>query len=180
MEQKYTWETRNWYWKAFSALNKISLHNKAKVKGLSLSEINKAAGWKETSTFRRFYNELIFKTFVTYLLCKPNLFDIFNIYYVYSWNIFSVFSNHFNVCWFCYFKNPVYFEMDWVRYCKGEFPNHTSTVCDGWLKFSWAIYLTQTMKRNMPHPKCNVVPSASHSNTPDRIELMLLFIVWVR
>ena len=37
-----------------------------KIKGLSLSEINKAAGWKETSTFRRilnFYDKAIFKTF---------------------------------------------------------------------------------------------------------------------
>ena len=38
--------------------------SKAKIKGLSLSEINKAvAGWKETSTFRRFYDKSIFKTF---------------------------------------------------------------------------------------------------------------------
>ena len=46
---------------------------------------------------------------------------------------FSVFlSNHItNVCQFCCFKNPVYFEMDWVRYCEGEFPNHTNTACDG-------------------------------------------------
>ena len=28
-----------------------------------VSEINKAAGWKETSTFRRFYYKPIFKTF---------------------------------------------------------------------------------------------------------------------
>ena len=26
-------------------------------------------------------------------------------------------------------QNPVYFEMDWIRYCEGEFPNHTNTVC---------------------------------------------------
>ena len=37
--------------------------SKAKIKGLSLSEINKAAGWKETSAFRRFYDKPIFKTF---------------------------------------------------------------------------------------------------------------------
>ena len=37
--------------------------SKAKIKGLSFSEINKAAGWKETSTFRRFYGKPIFKTF---------------------------------------------------------------------------------------------------------------------
>ena len=37
--------------------------SKAKIKGLSLSEINKAAGWKETSTFTRFYDNAIFKTF---------------------------------------------------------------------------------------------------------------------
>ena len=37
--------------------------SKAKIKGLSLSEINKAEGWKETSTFRRFYDKPIFKTF---------------------------------------------------------------------------------------------------------------------
>ena len=37
-----------------------------KIKGLSLSKINKAAGWKETSTFRpilNFYDKAIFKTF---------------------------------------------------------------------------------------------------------------------
>ena len=37
--------------------------SKIKIKGLSLSEINKASGWKETSTFRRFYDKPIFKTF---------------------------------------------------------------------------------------------------------------------
>ena len=37
--------------------------SKAKIKGLTLSEINKAAGWKETSTFRPFYDKPIFKTF---------------------------------------------------------------------------------------------------------------------
>ena len=37
--------------------------SKAKIKGQSLSEINKAAGWKETSTFRRFYDKPVFKTF---------------------------------------------------------------------------------------------------------------------
>ena len=37
--------------------------SKAKIKGLSMSEINKAAGWKETSTFRRIYDKPIFKTF---------------------------------------------------------------------------------------------------------------------
>ena len=37
--------------------------SKAKIKGLSLSKINKAAGWKETSTFRRFHDKPIFKTF---------------------------------------------------------------------------------------------------------------------
>ena len=36
---------------------------KAKIKGLSLSEINKAVGWKETSSFRRFYDKPIFKIF---------------------------------------------------------------------------------------------------------------------
>ena len=36
---------------------------KAKIKGLSFSEINKAAGWKQTSTFRRFYDKPIYKTF---------------------------------------------------------------------------------------------------------------------
>ena len=35
--------------------------SKAKVKGVSLTEINKAAGWKETS--RRFYDKPILKTF---------------------------------------------------------------------------------------------------------------------
>ena len=28
-----------------------------------MSEMNKAAGWKEISTFRRFYDKPIFKTF---------------------------------------------------------------------------------------------------------------------
>ena len=37
--------------------------SKAKVKGVSLTEINKAAGWKETSTFGRFYDKPILKTF---------------------------------------------------------------------------------------------------------------------
>ena len=37
--------------------------SKAKIKGLPLSEMNKAAGWKEISTFRGFYNKPIFKTF---------------------------------------------------------------------------------------------------------------------
>ena len=37
--------------------------SKAKIKRLSLSEINKAADWKETSTFRRFYDKSKFKTF---------------------------------------------------------------------------------------------------------------------
>ena len=37
--------------------------SKAKIKGLSLSEINKAIGWKEASAFRRFYDKRIFKTF---------------------------------------------------------------------------------------------------------------------
>ena len=37
--------------------------SKAKIKGLSLSEINKAAGWKETSTFRHFYDKKMFKIF---------------------------------------------------------------------------------------------------------------------
>ena len=37
--------------------------SKAKIKGVSLTEINKAAGWKETSTFRRFYDKPILKTF---------------------------------------------------------------------------------------------------------------------
>ena len=35
----------------------------AKIKGLSLSEICQAADWKETSTFRRFYDKPVFKTF---------------------------------------------------------------------------------------------------------------------
>ena len=37
--------------------------SKAKIKGLSLGEINKAAGRKETLTFRRFYDKPIYKTF---------------------------------------------------------------------------------------------------------------------
>ena len=42
---------------------RLASTSNAKIKGLSLSEINKAAGWKETSTFRRFYYKPIFKTF---------------------------------------------------------------------------------------------------------------------
>ena len=42
---------------------RLASTSNAKIKGLSLSEINKAAGWKETSTFRRFYDKPIFKTF---------------------------------------------------------------------------------------------------------------------
>ena len=56
--------------KAGTDIEKYSSHStrlastsKAKIKGLSLSEINKAASWKETSTFRRFYDKPIFKTF---------------------------------------------------------------------------------------------------------------------
>ena len=56
-------------WKTGINIEKYSSHSarsastaKAKIKKLSLSEINKAAGWKETSTFRRFYKP-IFKTF---------------------------------------------------------------------------------------------------------------------
>ena len=56
--------------KAGIAIEKYSSHStrsastsKAKIKGLSLSEINKAACWKGTSTFRRFYDKPIFKTF---------------------------------------------------------------------------------------------------------------------
>ena len=37
--------------------------SKAKIKALSLSEINKAVGWKETSSFRRFYDKPVFKIF---------------------------------------------------------------------------------------------------------------------
>ena len=56
--------------KAGIDIEKYSLHSarsastsKAKIKVLSLSEINKAAGCKETSTFRQFYDKPIFKTF---------------------------------------------------------------------------------------------------------------------
>ena len=56
--------------KAGIEIEKYSSHStrsaftsKAKIKGLTLSEINKAAGWKETSTFRRFYHKPILKTF---------------------------------------------------------------------------------------------------------------------
>ena len=56
--------------KAGIDIEKYSLHStrsastsKAKIKGLSLSETNKAAGWKETSTFKRFYDKPIFKIF---------------------------------------------------------------------------------------------------------------------
>ena len=40
----------------------VSIIN-AKIERLSLNEINKAAGCKETSPFRRFYDKLIYKTF---------------------------------------------------------------------------------------------------------------------
>ena len=56
--------------KAGINIDKYSSHStrststsKANTKGLSLSEINKAAGWNETTTFRRFYDKPIFKTF---------------------------------------------------------------------------------------------------------------------
>ena len=56
--------------KAGIDIEKYSLHStrsastsKAKIKGVSLTEINKAAGWKETSTFRTFYDKPILKTF---------------------------------------------------------------------------------------------------------------------
>ena len=42
---------------------KSAYTSKAKIKGLSLTEINKAAGWKETSNFGRFYGKPIYKTF---------------------------------------------------------------------------------------------------------------------
>ena len=50
-----------------------------------MSERNKAAGWKETSTFRQFYYKLIYKRFA-------GLVEIFDIYYVYICKILSVFS----------------------------------------------------------------------------------------
>ena len=37
--------------------------SKAKFQGLSLVEIKNVAGWKETSTFRRFYDKPMYKTF---------------------------------------------------------------------------------------------------------------------
>ena len=42
---------------------RLASTSKTKIKGLSLSEINKAAGWKETSAIRGFYDKPIFKTF---------------------------------------------------------------------------------------------------------------------
>ena len=137
--------------------------SKAKVKGVSLTEINKAAGWKETS--RRFYDKPILKTFEDLVIQWHVMVKIFNIYYVYTWKILSVFSNHINIYLICCFKNPVYFEMDWVSYCE-EFPNHTSTVRDGWLQFYWAIYLTQAMGSNLALPKYYVIPPTSHSFLP--------------
>ena len=57
-------------WKTGINIEKYSSHSarsastaKAKIKKLSLSEINKAAGWKETSTFRLFYSQPILKSF---------------------------------------------------------------------------------------------------------------------
>ena len=41
--------------------------SKAKIERLSLNEINKASGWKETSTFRHFYDKPIYRTFVDLL-----------------------------------------------------------------------------------------------------------------
>lgn len=37
--------------------------SKAKSRGLSSSKINKAASWKETSAYRRFYDKPIYRTF---------------------------------------------------------------------------------------------------------------------
>ena len=56
--------------KAGIYIDKYSSHStssastsRAKIKRLSLIEINKAADWKKTSTFRQFYDKPIFKTF---------------------------------------------------------------------------------------------------------------------
>ena len=57
--------------KAEIDIEKYSLHStrsastsKAKIKRLSVSETNRAAGWKETLTFRRFYQKPIYKILV--------------------------------------------------------------------------------------------------------------------
>ena len=64
MVQNHSWESR-------IDIEKYSLHSarsastiKAKIKGLSVSETNRAAGWKEISTFRRFYQKPIYKILV--------------------------------------------------------------------------------------------------------------------
>ena len=65
MMQSHTWESR----KSGIDIGKYSSHSskaasstiKARIKGLSLCEINKVAGWKKTLTFRRFYDKPILK-----------------------------------------------------------------------------------------------------------------------
>lgn len=54
---------RDWYWKVVVTLDKVNFDDKVKPWGFSSNKINKAAGWKETSTFRRFYNKTMYKTF---------------------------------------------------------------------------------------------------------------------
>ena len=56
------------------------------------------------------------------------------------------------VSWFCSFKNSTCFEMDWVRNCEGEVPNHTSAVCDGWLRFSSTYISPRSWEVMLPHP----------------------------
>ena len=76
---------------------------KAKIKGLSLSEINKAVGWKETSTFRRFYDKPIFEIYgdlvIQWHVMVNQTYSRYLIYIIaYTWKILSVFSNQINVC----------------------------------------------------------------------------------
>ena len=96
-------------WKPRIDIEKYSSHSTgltssgtAKIKGLPLTEINKAASWKKTSTFKRFMISQYSKYLRTYLfsdmLWLTNLVEIFNIYYAYNWKILSVFSNHINIC----------------------------------------------------------------------------------
>lgn len=61
--KNHTREGRDWYWKVVVTLDKVNLDDKVKPWGFSLNKISKAAEWKETSIFRRFYNRTMYKTF---------------------------------------------------------------------------------------------------------------------
>ena len=168
------------------------------IKELSLSEIDKTAGWKETSNFRRFYDMPIYKTSEDFLIqwhvMVSHTWCRYLIYIMVTFGKFSVFSLTTLLFVNYVALKTVYFEMDWLRYCEGKFPNHTSTVYDGCLWFSWTgqamiSYLTQAMRSNMPHPTLwNVIPSTSHPKISQNWQIfpplkksrMLFLMAWVR